>query len=356
MDGQYNMTTNDAFLDLSGLLEAIDHHPVFTDTFLEIFGFGSFYEASIRKIVMLSDNFNFASLYEAAIHEVPIRYRVPAIELPQFMRFPAEVRANIIDQYLHEEVTSNAIAKALHRDRFGSPCCVWLWPNSLIICDKADPASLPHPVFPRWYPNFALTNHQIRGEVAVHMLKTTEQFTLKYEPNHPAKISRWFSRFLASFPHSQGTDAVKDLNFPHIHWYASTGQTTALTNPDVDLMLQCRNLTRVRFTFHTFAINGNPNECYPELPQGNQPLNITAFVDKFKLRPMVGCDNLQEVWLGGIKYLDYVTAGGDQSKALRDFGAWLHREFGKKVPPQKVKVVLFPRYGAFSGWRDGEEI
>ena len=109
-----------------------------------------------------------AGLVEAVAWES--RFEVPAATFPQFLALAAELRSNIIDHYLIEEVREGNIAKALHHDNFGSACCIWNWPDELIVCDKDTSQDLPHTMFPRWLPNLALTNHQMRGEVIVHML------------------------------------------------------------------------------------------------------------------------------------------------------------------------------------------
>lgn len=304
----------------------------------------------------------FGHLFNALWHGVP----EPTTDFPQFMQVPAEIRAKIINQYLITERNldwyvdhnglepfSGGMKKAIHHDDFGSPCCVWNWPESLTICDKASEQDLPHILLPKWFPNLALTSHTMRGEVAVQMLKSTKTFTLKFDVSQPVKISRWFMRFLAAFPGTESFDAIKDLNLPHIHWYGSTGPTTALTNPDVDLMLQCKKLERIGLTFHAKRVN-----CQPYDWDGFwRPLSLDEFLDRFKLRPIVGCDGLKQGYIGAIRYSNmYLTSNVDQFQVLREFGKWLHDEFGKKQPPQNIEVLLYPRTGVFNGWHDPEQI
>ena len=87
------------------------------------------------------------------------------------------------------------------------------------------------------------------------MLKITKTFTIKYDRDMPIKISRWFSRFLAAFPGTEGFDAIKGLNLPHIHRFVSNEQNAIPTDPDIDLMLECASLERAGLTFHSRRID-----------------------------------------------------------------------------------------------------
>lgn len=287
-----------------------------------------------------------AGLVEASAWEP--RFEIPATAFLQFPALAAELRSKIIDHYLIDEVQEGNIAKVLHHDNFGSACCVWNWPEELIICDRDTTQDLPHTMFPRWLPNLALTNHQMRGEVIVHMLQTTNKVTLKYDRNKQIKIASWIAEFLATFPEKEGFEAIKNLNFPHIHWYNSLGPTTALTNPDIDLIQQCGKIQRVGFTFHAFCVTvAGPHGVHAPLP-------LSTFLDHFKLRPMLNCKNLKQIYIGGIFHRNLFVQGGDQLKTLRDFRKWLREEFKKQ--DQGVTVTLFPRSGAFSGWHDGQTL
>jgi hypothetical protein len=167
------------------------------------------------------------------------------------MNLPREIRAEVIDLDLLNGLKSGTLTKAMHYDHFYNPCCVWSWPDQLFICDKAKESDLPDTMFPEWLPHLALTNHQMRGEVLVHMLKTTECITLKYDKDLPIKMAPWSSKFLFTFPTNQGFNAVHNLNFPHMHWYNYDDYIPdTATNPDVDLMLQCLELRRFGMTFH----------------------------------------------------------------------------------------------------------
>lgn len=299
-------------------------------------------------------NFEFvklAGLFDAVLHQVSSQYQVPATSM-DLMKFPGELRANIIEHYLLAEVRTGTMGKSLHYDDFGSECCVWNWPDELVICDKAKKEDLPHLVFPKWLPNLALTNHQLHGEVVVHMLKTTKQSVLKYDDTMPVKIAPWFLEFLESFPGTTGTeglDAVQDINFPHIHWYNHDGSIPANdTNKDIDLMLKCPNLKRVGMTFHAYRINSTT--VVPEA----FPLPLDNFLDRFRLRPMLGCNQLKHVYIGGIEHFLFLVVGNDQLKTLRDFGKWLRKSFKEKG--QDVTVSLHARNGRFRGWGDGEPL
>ncbi|KAF1968894.1 hypothetical protein BU23DRAFT_654953, partial [Bimuria novae-zelandiae CBS 107.79] len=224
------------------------------------------------------------------------------------------------------------IGKELHYDNFLNPCCVRNWPDELIVYDKPNEAHLPDVVFPKWLPDLAFTSEQMRGEVAVRMLKSTKQITLKYDRDMRVKIAPWMGKFLVGFPVNEGLNAVKDLNFPHIHWYNSYGPTLAATNPDVDLMLQCGKLERVGLTFHALRINVSGSNG------ARVPVSLGAFLDHFKLRPMLGCKSLKHVYIGGIQHRTMVVEGGDQLVMLRDFGKWLRESF--EGQGQEVTVML----------------
>jgi hypothetical protein len=243
-------------------------------------------------------------LVDATTHTLGPKFQVPPTSI-NFMEFPAEVREMIIDFDLLAGLDLGTLAKALHYDRFRNPCCIWSWPDQLIICDKANESDLPDTMFPEWLPHLALTNHQMRGEVLVHMLKTTDCITLKYDKDLRIKIACWFSKFLATFPANQGFNAVHNLNFPHMHWfnYDEYMPDTA-TNPDVDLMLQCPDLRRVGMTFHMKRIT-----YFHPYDEDYTPMALNRFLDHWKLRPILGCDKLEHVYIGGIKLRDIYMAG-----------------------------------------------
>ncbi|KAL5383178.1 hypothetical protein DPSP01_006153 [Paraphaeosphaeria sporulosa] len=231
-------------------------------------------------------------------------------------------------------------------------------------------------MFPKWLPHLSLTNHQMRGEVLVHMLKTTDCITLKYNKDLAIKIAPRFIKFLRTFPANEGFEADRNLNFPHIHWYNynNDGKTLA-SNPDVDLMLACPKLERVGLTWHYKRINFlHPYEEYWT------PMTLDRFLSWWKLSPMLGCDNLKHVYIGGI-HARYEEMDKDQMHTIVKFGAWLRKEFAKKTPKgqeditledqkdvkpdgeehakpdgQKVHVTLHRRYGAFQSWGHGEEL
>ncbi|KAF2437589.1 hypothetical protein P171DRAFT_373288 [Karstenula rhodostoma CBS 690.94] len=292
-------------------------------------------------------------LFDAITHTFDPKFDAPATRI-NFLEFPPEIRSKIIDYSLLGDLDSGTLEKAMHHDDFSNPCCVWNWPDQLIICDKEKESDLPNTMFPKWLPHLALTNHQMRGEVLVHMLKTTDCVTLKYDKDLPVKIAPWFSKFLATFPANEGFEAVRNLNFPHIHWYNynDDGMTLA-PNPDVELMLQCPNLERIGMTFHFKRI-----AFFHPYDEWN-PMALNRFLSWWKLRPMLGCDNLKHVYIGGIMWHSgHMAQDGDPLQTLRDFGAWLRESFAEKKPEgQKVLVTLHPRYGAFrGGWDEGEPL
>lgn len=296
-----------------------------------------------------------SNLVDAITHQVDPKFDTPATQI-EFLNFPPEVRAKIIGFSLLGDLKSGTLKKAMHHDTFQNPCCIWDWPEQLVICDKEKESDLPNTMFPKWLPHLALTNHQMRGEVLVHMLKTTDCITLKYDKDLPAKIAPWFSKFLSTFPANEGFEAVRNLNFPHIHWYNYNDHDMVLDpnpNPDVVLMLQCPNLEKVGMTFYFKRIaNFHPYD------EAWNPVSLEHFLSWWKLRPMRGCDALKHVYIGGVMWRGADMGGGvDQLQTLIDFGAWLCESFAQKEPEgQDIKATLHRRYGAFCGWDEGEEL
>ncbi|KAJ4299813.1 hypothetical protein N0V90_005059 [Kalmusia sp. IMI 367209] len=303
---------------------------------------------SVQATVAAMNDSNFAGeLTEtrAVLQQVDgmeIILEEPSID---FMRFPAEVRAEIIEWNLLEEIEEDMKFATIDYDGFSRERCNW--PEELIICDKASEEELPNTMFPKWLPNLALTSHQMRGEVVVHMLKTTTRVTIKSNRKQPVKIAPWFGQFLATFP--DGFTSVHDLHFPQMHWYNFYRDVPAnATNPDVDLMLQCPNLSRVGMTFHVHNIITYDNDG--EWPR---PLSLDAFLDVWKLEPMLGCKSLTHVYISGIVH-PFCRVNGNQLQVLRDFGKWLRESFAEKM--QKVTVHLYPRFYPFRGWDNGEPL
>jgi hypothetical protein len=66
---------------------------------------------------------------------------------------------------------------------------------------------------------------------------------------------------------------------------------------------------------------------------------LNRFLDHWKLRPMLGCDTLEHVYIGGIMLRGaYMASNTDQLQTLRDFGKWLREAFAAKEPSQKLTV------------------
>lgn len=104
-----------------------------------------------------------------------------------------------------------------HIDECGNRCCVWEYPNVLIICDNEDSSifslletgNCPD----GWLSALARTCPQLLGEVIVHMLVYTERIGLKYiHTNHGFKIATWLRELLDAIPEGGGRYTVKYLN------------------------------------------------------------------------------------------------------------------------------------------------
>lgn len=294
---------------------------------------------------------DFNGLYEAVTYEN--RYQTPADKF-KIDTLPTELRAQVTEKYLIGEVAlrrDGTLCQSIHHDIYDMPCCVWKWPDELILCDKRTEEELPDIERPAFIPSLARTNQQMRGEVLVQMLKTTAMVTLKYYYRKAAKIAIWLPDFLRSFPDNEGFNAIKGLNLPHIHWYNHNQVVPAGTpNPDMELMLQLPKLCRLRLTFHWEKVN--LRHCEEDVWE---PITLEAFLDKFGLHRMLDCHGLGEIYIGGI-FDPSANVRGDPLKTLRDFGKWLREGFARKTPKHDVVVLLFPRTSTFSGWTQGQAL
>lgn len=272
-----------------------------------------------------------------------------------FPRLPAEIRESIIDFYLVGELGDGDRQKEIpHVEKHGRKCCRWDWPKELVICDKDQEADLPDIEQPEFVPALARTNKQIRGEVLIHMLKTTAKVSLVFHLFRKAKIVPWFIRFLSTFPNNEGFNAIRNLNFPHVYFPSKTEDGRSIgTNPHVDLMLKCPELRRVGMTFHLRALAWYHCVEGSYIPR-TFPRTLDHFLDTFKLEPILGCNKLEGVYIAGIKSFQAVMVhGDDQLQTAREFGTWLRESFAEKTPSQRITVDLYPQYRIFRGWNNG---
>jgi hypothetical protein len=224
----------------------------------------------------------------------------PPPYFPLFLRLPAELRKDIIHQYLLEEFKDTKDRQHRHVDGWGNRCCVWEYPDVLIACDNPNSNIFPPPETGNcpegWLPALARTCPQLLGEVTVHMLVYTERIDLKYiHTNHNFKIATWLQKLLDAIPEDGGRYSVKYLNFPHMSLFNASMMPPALTNPGVELAVACRSLRKLDMTFHFRRVSR-----YDDRLNWRVPLPVDTMLDQYKLRPLLLCENLQSVFLAGI--------------------------------------------------------
>ncbi|KAF2635206.1 hypothetical protein P280DRAFT_412075, partial [Massarina eburnea CBS 473.64] len=265
-----------------------------------------------------------------------------------FLDVCPEVRQEIIHHYLHNERATGTMNKCLHYDDWNSKCCVWEWPEQLIICDKESADELPPPWMALWLPGMAFTSKGMLAEVAVQMFRTTRSIDFKYHPDHRFKVVKWLSKFLDTVG---GWNVIKGVCFPHIHRYENVrgGIVINSTNPDVDFMKRCANLERISLTFHCSAMNSWPLDDGMRVHK-----SLDSVLDYFQLRPILDCPNLKTIFLDGIKpnFGLQLQFPDNSLKTLKDLGNWLFDEY-KKVHGREIEVMLHERYGKYRGVQTG---
>jgi hypothetical protein len=115
------------------------------------------------------------------------------LKFHKFLLLPTELRLKVYGHYLEDarhDRRHGTLEKHLHFDNFRKPCCVWYWPEALIICDRVTEKELPTAKYAPWLPALAFTNKQLLGEVTICMLQTTKWFDCKYNETKPIKIAR----------------------------------------------------------------------------------------------------------------------------------------------------------------------
>lgn len=171
------------------------------------------------------------------------------------------------------------------------------------------------------------------------MLQNTGRLDLKYIKENPNfKIVTWFRKFLAAIP--GGLDAVKFLNFPHMHWFNSMRFPPALTNPSFELVAVCTNLHKLDITWHSSKLR----KLDPDRLGLYMPSTAFELVNEFKLHPILECATLEEVYFDGIYDLRY--GHPSDLNALVGLAKWIFKDFLVRRG-QKVKVEVARRCGKF---------
>ena len=168
----------------------------------------------------------------------------------KFLYLPGELRESIMHDYALMECDAGRLSEHQHYDEFSNPCCKWEYPNVLIACDNQNPKVFPDASTGRcpkgWLPNLAFVSHKMHEEVLVLMLQRTKRFDLKYMfRNTNFKIATWFTKFIKAIPGGGGENAVKHLNFPHMHWFNHQRIPPALASPSFELAIACKNLRKL---------------------------------------------------------------------------------------------------------------
>jgi hypothetical protein len=271
---------------------------------------------------------------------VPVLFR-------HFMDLPAELRVLVIHEYLQLERAADRLSKHCHRDNFNSRCCVWDYPDLLIACDNQDLSTCPAPDTGRapqgWLPALAFVSKTLQGEVTVHMLQHTKRIDLKYIKENPHfKIATWFREFLAAIP--GGVNAVKYLNFPHMHWFNNMRSPPASKNPSMELVAACTKLRKLDMTWHAFKLR----KVDPALSDRYIFCTTSDLVNEFKLDPVFECATLEEVYLDGI--YDRRFGRPSDLDPLVGLAKWVMKGF-LECRGQKVEIEVARRCGRFLGTR-----
>lgn len=273
------------------------------------------------------------------------KYKLPPY-FPKFLRLPAEIGELVIHEYLLMEREADRLSLHCHYDCFGSRCCVWDYPGVLIACDNQNPNTLPPPETARALrgrpPTLAFTSKPMSGELIEIMLRRTARFDLKYIERTPNfKIPTWLRKFIAAL-NSDGTKAVKYLNFPHMYKYNDKPPYT-LENSSVELMLACTNLRQVDMTFHVTKLRKIDPDSALWVPR-----TVMDLVRSFQLWPMFGCKHLEEIYFDGIYYPPSRGGDPDHLIALKHLAKFFMKGFLVRQG-RRVKVQIARRWGACGG-------
>jgi hypothetical protein len=272
------------------------------------------------------------------------------LKFHKFLFLPAELRLNIYGHYLENARSDATLRKHLHYDDFSKPCCVWQWPEELIVCDRMLCKELRTADFAPWLPALAFVNKQLLGEITICMLQGTDWIEFKYDENKPFKIVRWFTDFLSTFPTltingvdtTEGFAAIKRINFPHegIYNMHRIGKVIHEQNPDIMLMPKCTELDIFAISFH-----------HRQLFSNSQPRDIDEFLDHFHFRPMLEHKGVKIVYLEGVHPK---LNEGNTLECLERFGKWLVKGF--KDQGRDVNVHINKRWKIFKRRTVGQKV
>ena len=280
------------------------------------------------------------------------------LKFHKFLLLPAELRLKVYEAYVQGERDNGTLEKHLHTDQYCKSCCVWRWPEELIICDRHSGNELPTAKYAPWLPPLAVTNKKLLGEVTICMLETTSWFDFNYEEQKPFKIVVWFAEFLSILPRitknevvtTEGFAAIKRINFPHEHHYNASrvGKVVDEQNPDIQLMLKCTEL-------ETLAMAFNWRKLITSDAADNwtiHPRKLDDFLDFFHFRRMLEHKKVQNVYLDAVH-----PRGGPGSTldCLYEFGKWIITGF-KEKQGRTVNVHINKRWGFFEKRMVGEKL
>jgi hypothetical protein len=276
----------------------------------------------------------------------------------RFLQLPGELRESIIHEYALMERDAGRLSEHQHYDEFHNPCCKWEYPKMLIACDNQDTKVFPDASTGRcpkgWLPNLAFVNHRMHEEVLVLMLQRTERFDLKYIfRNTNFKIATWFTKFLKAIPGNGGENAVKHLNFPHLHWFNHQRISPALTNPSLQLAVACKNLRKLDMTFHVDKVTISDVTTVWE----RRALPLAEVINRFKLETIFGCTRLEEVYIDGIHIRPSQGGKATDLDVLENVGKWMMKSFlVQRSPKRGIQVELVRRWGCWNGRVRGDLI
>jgi hypothetical protein len=127
---------------------------------------------------------------------------------------------------------------------------------------------------------------------------------------------------------------VKYLSFPHMSLFNKSMKPLVMTIPSIELAMACRSLRKLDMTFHFRQISR-----YDKHLGQRVPMSLGTVLPKFKLRPLLECENLQDVFLDGSH--GQPSRGGQESDltTLVDLGKWLVEEY-QVGHERKIKVEV----------------
>jgi hypothetical protein len=266
------------------------------------------------------------------------------IKFHKFLALPAELRLKVYDYYLQDERHTGNLQKYQHTDYHDGTCCIWKWPSTLTMCGRSTHNNIGvcTTSYVHWLPDLAFVNKQLIGEVAIHMLETTELFEFLYNGYSPFKIVPLFTQFLSSFYQNEAFNAIKHINFPQAHRYNEhrVGKVIDEQNPDVQLMLKCTSLETMALTFKWRKLQAlKYNENYELVPR-----DLNDFLDFYQLRPMLEHKSVKKVYLVG-KYPH--NGENDSLKCLEQFAKWIVKGFREKQD-RVVDVYMHKRCTSYA--------